>query len=451
MRCLLCDLESSTSDEFCSSRCKELSCRIPRTSDSPLCRIELPDCGDVPFECWRDICSIGRSWFFSPTDRYGAATLHSSRRSTPGTTIDLSLDPSSLSIMRNVAPAASLHVSEWLALLDAHPLSSIGGIEELRDLLQMRGAPRARSSAGTLTVAACCEHACSPTLHFDHDDNLFRSTVMLEKGTQLTLSRLDAVDLLVDTTVRRDLLALTCGIQQCRCDRCAAPVDYSRRIRCTCGSFKYLEGSVWKCQCLDSWTSEEILSAHKEEALSKNVYTLRRSMASIHAGISALSKGTFKAVRDLTIDADELLGVGHWVCLLATESALVFFCVVSGRFDSVQLTAERIACKWVLYWLHCADSQRLFETVPLHIAKYLEGVGASLRCPSNRHFQRRLSLLTESIRHGQFSRNKCDLLASGCPVPSELFNEWEESLLAQVGNNEAARNTILAQLGSAPS
>eukprot|EP00755_Sulcionema_specki_P003899 Sspe_Gene.3953::Locus_1320_Transcript_1_1_Confidence_1.000_Length_2410::g.3953::m.3953 len=72
-----------------------------------------------------------------------------------------------------------------------------------------------------------CNHSCRPTAAVVPADGILHALTEIKEGEEITISYLDAEDLLLPRDRRRELLAKRWGFQ-CTCDRCTGPYDDMR-------------------------------------------------------------------------------------------------------------------------------------------------------------------------------------------------------------------------------
>jgi hypothetical protein len=432
MSCQLCGFESIA--EYCSQRCEELQRRSHLHNPQSTSEVPAAITDDLPFEYIRDALAFGRQWYFA-TQHSGAADVrvYSATLLCPGDLIDLTCPT-----LRHLDAAASLHPSEWLLFLD----SGTSNVTDLHEALHRR-----RRVAKDVVE----EHSCAPSL-FTYSGT-HRCTDRLVIGSPLTRSALSSVELYMSTTVRRDILALQHGVPRCRCRRCMSEVDSSRQIRCHCGGAKLLQqpthlaDPLWRCgTCGGVWTEIEINALHKEEALSKMVYELWGALTRISAGLEQLSKRTFEALKDVVSQAETYLGVGHWVSLVAAKCGMSYYDAITKRSPETRAFTEQLVCGWLQYAVRCAHQQRLFVEIPWHVSSDLKLSSGLIESPAHALFRKRLDCLLDDARHRRSVDESLSRLIQGDASPQELLHQWEEFLIARVGENEAARNYMLQRL-----
>ncbi|CUG85407.1 Hypothetical protein, putative [Bodo saltans] len=387
--------------------------------------------GRLPFEYLQDALVGGRQWYFashhtSAVDVGVCAAVTLS----PGDTVDLEC-PSLL----HFDAVESLHPSSWLSLLDATPSS----VDELHGMLHRR---RSVSNSNAIVF---CEHSCAPSLIIDGES--CRSSQSLVIGSKLTHSQLNAAELYMSTSVRRDLLALQHGVPMCRCVRCTAAVDSSRLLRCDCDGFKQAESSMWHCRtCNGVWTDAEITSLHKEEALSKSVYELWSFLTRVLSVQATLSKNTFQTLKDIVLQAETYLGIGHWVSLMAAKCAIAFYEIMLRISPGARSIVETMIRGWLQHAVRCAQKQQLFATIPWHVSRDLGKGAGLLESLSHAQFLRHLEKLFEDARYHRRTDQSCLRVVYGSCSPHELLQQWEEALLARIGEDDATRNYMLQRL-----
>eukprot|EP00913_Durusdinium_trenchii_P034121 g31936.t1 len=206
--------------------------------------------------------------------------------------------------------------------------------------------------AGVIFLAsAMMSHSCAPNAAWHLDENnsyILHARSPIEQEQEITISYLSPDELMLPSSLRRQLLESTKGFR-CSCSRCLEPLDVARAFLCTCGAEALAHAEPGE---LPDGQWEELVcnSCGPRSDLARGLALEARLLpwARSFPDFSTLAKVRETAVSadlevpsKLLFQAESLLGDRHWIL-----DALRHAVATAEPQRAVELLSQRLEPSW---------------------------------------------------------------------------------------------------------